>query len=472
MNKTIKKLTIICTILFCIKSFSQRKYTVKAKSGLIIREQPTTKSNRLEKLPYNYQFQVDEKSVNRKDTIVENGYKIAGNWVPVENGTTKGFVFDGFMERTHNINRYKLYGKVKSFKEFSYFTQNNRFNTSGNREIKHYDYIKFNSFGSKTHIYDYNKGWELDTKYDYNAKNQLISRKFLRTKALAKYKYDKKGNTIERFDFDDNEPECKFIYGYDSRGNEIYYEYYSFEKNASEKAFYNYNTANKLIDATYYNYDKSIGTKYINTYKNDTILIEKYVIDSKNNKRQTGKRTVKDSLNYKIDMYIEYFEKEDRADDIYLSTKKIFNQNNELIKLETYESEESQDTSIDMHGGWNQRTIKEYKSGELISVKKYIEDYTIKKEVLVEEVIYKHNYKNLLEYVKHYPGWATIRKEYFYDYNNNLIKIIEYEQDNLEKVQTTKGFRYIFDNNGNWIEKQVFRDGSLYEVYKRILEYY
>lgn len=440
----------------------QRRYTVKTKKGLLIRESPTIDSKRLGKLPYNYKFNIDETVVNKKDTIIEQGYKIVGNWVPVQTETIQGFVFDGFMKREYDIKHlkyYRLYGTIKSLKKSSYYEEDKE-------KIKYHSHIKFNKSGNKTHFYDFDKEWELKQEYIYNNKNQLVLKN--KYTNFYKYKYDSLGNEIEEFISDKNhKPKDRYKKNYDSKGNKTFYEHYDFEKKINYRSFYTYNNANKPIEGAHYDNEK-LKFKYLYKYKNDTVLINKHKIDSLGNKELIAQRILSDSLECSYDKYIEYM-----GNEIYRCTEKKFNKNKKLINEIIYESAESQ-PFVFKANTFNETNIKYYKNEELSFEKRYREYsfYQKTQELLVKAVTYQQNYTNQLRYNNYYDGTKeSYRTEYYYDYNDKLIKLVEY-RENLETISITKDFIYFLDKNGNWTTRQVFKNGKLYKVYKQELEYY
>ena len=466
MTTPLKTLLVICTTLFCTLCFAQRHYTVKAKNGLIIRENPTVTSERLGKLLYDYQFEVDQKEVNKLDTISD----IVGRWILVKKDTIKGYVFDGFMQRAYNTNAYRLYGLVKSVKTHSYYTSNTE-------KINQGKHIKFNKQGKKTQVYEYDDQWVLDEEYVYNKKDQLISK--YKYDVITQYKYDKKGNETEQLRFDNNKtPKTKFLTTYDSQGNTMSSEYYDYKEENSTKSIYTYNHANKKTKATHYNADGKLNSTYLYDYLKDTILVKKYKIDSENNKRVVAERLLNDSLGFITEKYVEYFPKvtEYNKGQLYTYNQKVYDKQHQLIETTTYEAAESQFPNIGFSGGggnYDERFVKQYHNGEITSFKNYRKLYYKQKdqEVLIEAINYKHNYSDELYHSYYSDFKESYRNEYYYDYNNTLIKHVEYGDD-LKTIRTTKDYTYVFDNNGNWTVKKIFENGKLYQVYKQELEYY
>ena len=83
----------------------EREYYVSSKSGLIVREQPNSNSNKTGIILYNQKVKILSRSGEKsiiKDTDKETGIikTIEGEWVEVIFGTNiKGYVFDGFLRK-------------------------------------------------------------------------------------------------------------------------------------------------------------------------------------------------------------------------------------------------------------------------------------------------------------------------------------------------------------------------------------
>jgi len=94
----------IFTLLFLIAYsllISQEVKFVDAPNGLVIRDAPSTESNRINKLNHGTSvFIIDETDIEL--TITENNNKIRGNWVEIKQtkGDKTGFVFDGYLSST------------------------------------------------------------------------------------------------------------------------------------------------------------------------------------------------------------------------------------------------------------------------------------------------------------------------------------------------------------------------------------
>jgi hypothetical protein len=83
----------------------EREYYVSSKSGLIVREQPNSNSNKTGIILYNQKVKILSRSGKKSiinDTDKETGIikTIEGEWVEVIFGTNiKGYVFDGFLRK-------------------------------------------------------------------------------------------------------------------------------------------------------------------------------------------------------------------------------------------------------------------------------------------------------------------------------------------------------------------------------------
>ncbi|WP_124980482.1 SH3 domain-containing protein [Nonlabens xiamenensis] len=91
-------LTIIF-LLFTISIFGQDRMYVTAESGLVVRDKPSLKSNKIVHIPKNTMTYVEEKTgINL--AILDEGKEIKGEWIKVygfDNKNTKGYVFGGFL---------------------------------------------------------------------------------------------------------------------------------------------------------------------------------------------------------------------------------------------------------------------------------------------------------------------------------------------------------------------------------------
>ena len=464
----LKILSILLTILFSCFSFSQRKYTVKATNGLLIRQGPSTKTERIGKLPYNYKFKVKEYKIADEFSLIENGIEIKGNWVRVESEFGNGYVFDGFTSRNYDIKGYGygIYGKVKSYKKHTFY----------NGGIQNADWREFNKNGEMIKDYYYNgrdKTWETSTHKTYNDKGQLIQKNG-RYDSYS-YKFDDNGNQIEEYQTKpDGTPYLKTMRTYDEKGNITSAEYDYFKDKSNFKWVEKYNSKNKLLESKRYNYDKKLDRHYIYRYKNDTILMSVHKIQPDGTKRIISKRTFEKTSDYIIEKFVEYFKDDKKEGEIYKSEIKEYDENNNLVKEEFFDCAESQFREFSFSGGggnYDERVVKNYKTNKLVSKKLFRTMYYQNKEqeLLIEDYTYKKNYRKII----HHSYYSDFVEKYikinYYNYNSQLVKYIEYNNSNNKDVYE---YNYTYDHYGNWTLKKVFRNGKFYRDYFQEFEYY
>lgn len=456
MNINNFRLIIFVFTLLYTSCFSQRKYVVKAWNGISIRKSPSFTSDKVGLLNYNYKFNVEEKSISKKDTIIENGFTITGNWVFIKTKKIKGYVFDGFSKRDYDINHndyYYFFGKVKSFKDYSFYK---------NEPKKIDNKLTFNKNGQIKEVFDYyNDKCELDKSYTYNKDNKLITKKS--GDNIYRYKYTK--NIITELYIKNNKPVFRDIEKSDKKGNIILYESFNMAKNQIDlKIIYKYNKANKCIKQIHYLNGNKNGIIQKFKYKKDTILIREQLIAG-NFKKNIAERKIRKSAEYKYDKYIEYDHDFSFKKNIKRIIQKKFNRNNELIKEDIYES-----ASIAPNlEGSNQRTVKFYKNKKLFYELIYT-NIKLKGEEFIDqeiqkEIYYEQNYSKII--FKNSPMYIV---ESYYDYQGRLLKSIE-GYISTPKKQVTK-YKYKFDNHGNWVKRQEFYNERLYTTKFQEFKYY
>ncbi len=81
---------------------ASNSYSVSAKKGLIVRDKPDLKGNKIDSLPFKSQVIVQEKT-NETLELMDDGNLIKGHWVKVENFSSNkwktGYVFNGFLKK-------------------------------------------------------------------------------------------------------------------------------------------------------------------------------------------------------------------------------------------------------------------------------------------------------------------------------------------------------------------------------------
>lgn len=106
-----------------MSNFGQERMYVTAKSGLVVRDKPSLKSDKIFHLPNNTMTYVKEKTgINL--VILDEGKEIKGEWIKIygfDNKDTKGYVFGGFLTTEKPEIWYS--GKQAYYKTYDYDNQ-------------------------------------------------------------------------------------------------------------------------------------------------------------------------------------------------------------------------------------------------------------------------------------------------------------------------------------------------------------
>lgn len=106
-----------------MSNFGQERMYVTAKSGLIVRDKPSLKSNKIFHLPKNTMTYISKKTgINL--VILDEGKEIKGEWMKIygfDNKSTKGYVFGGFLTTDKPEIWYS--GKSAYYKTYDYDNQ-------------------------------------------------------------------------------------------------------------------------------------------------------------------------------------------------------------------------------------------------------------------------------------------------------------------------------------------------------------
>lgn len=454
--KIMQKLEIknyITTYLFLFitfSGFSQIHYIVNAFNGLIVRDQPNKNSARVGKL--NYKDSISTLYISKADTIVDNGYSIAGHWVKIENG----YIFDGFLgEIRTNKEREKfaIYGNVKSI---SRYTQN--YSHNGKEEV-----FKGNISNAEKYFFDEDfncleqyksidghtkKATKLYFKYTY-AHGKLIKKQSFSLKdgkefSIEKYNYNKQGLLSEMYLYKTNdikykkdEPYKKRSYQYDVRNHLIADNIKYFHNDLNQTDIYTYDNNNK------------ISHSFINS-KKDTIRLNRYFYDKEN---RCIKRTYKNNTRQKNSVVLEEFKYKDSLN----YSRKIHLEN-------------------DSKGNIKQKTMYKYDSfGNVIEEFIFGKANTHDPYRNMSEPFYiartKYNYaKNSIKYTVANSDDIEIYTE-MYDYKGNLLKKIIYD-NSTDDVYYTYSYKYVFDQRNNWIKKTEYSNDIILKETFREIKYF
>lgn len=455
----IKNIIIIYFNLFCLISFSQRKYTVKKWEGVAIRKSPSFDAKKIGMLNYNHKIEIDEKFVSKSDSILYKGIKIKGNWI-IYNTQTKGYIFDGFMKRDYDINYdTKLFGKVKSVLTYEYDYLLNEQPTK-NRSNK----IFFNRKGKAVKDYFfYDKNKRILTKYKYS-RNKLVYK--VEGIDSTSYIYNKEGRLIKTLEYKNNTLSFEENYRYDSKGNKTFEKNHYVKSNEQDSTSYKFNKSNKCVYEIYYNntlFSKPLKRYY--KYKNDTILVRTKQVIGKL-KQVIEERTFKKHKGFTYENYLKYddlsfFKK--LKNNIEKSIVKKFDKNKQLIEEQIIDSYPPKNTVYEFTVPKNTLQINK------ITTNFFKDKKLIKSSYKVEAVMdYSKNDKRD---IKHH---LTLYTENSLNNNENKIyydfqgrKLLE-----INPSSETKYFKYTFDKYGNWIKKELFFGKELANVKIRKFEYF
>ncbi|WP_282050453.1 SH3 domain-containing protein [Maribacter aquivivus] len=182
---------VITIVLLIITSsiFGQDTSFVIAENGLIVRESPNLKSEKIGKLYYGSEVRII-KETGIKIEINDSGRTISGQWLEIQkiSGNLKGFVFSGYLTGDEIFafikpNVAKLKGQMKSEQntEVIYnYLSNNYDPTSEKFQLEYYDWDKsiICSFsqefktGIKYSIYECKEGGGISVELEFPKTNR------------------------------------------------------------------------------------------------------------------------------------------------------------------------------------------------------------------------------------------------------------------------------------------------------------
>lgn len=451
--------------------FTQIKYKVKAQNGLIVRLDPRASSERVGKLNYNDTIIINE--ISKIDTILDEGYKLAGHWVKVNNG----YVFDGFLREVNSGGKKKkekgLLGKIKSVSDLTKVYKSGELVTS---KTNLGDKYVFDVNGNCIEDYDsYGKEdkYILDYQYEYDQNNNLIRKKNytgVKLYSVESYIYNEKGQKIEKNNITEGNPYYKWMYTYDKNGNLIEEEDYYYNKMRSKRWVSAYDDKNRKIALDFYGYNEKHKYRINYSYDNFDRLIKKTRKIIATNKVFLNEEFIyKDSLDYKIEIHKNYTNK----GILKGKTTKIFKEG-KLFKQELIEKKHKKSDLDAFFTGYaenDNKTVLLYDNNEELIEKKFF-SFEKGKASLTAEYRYKPNYRSKRTVVSQNRNEF---EEYFYDYKGNLIKEITYyyyKTGEKKRKYATTNYFYIFDKRNNWISKKIFYKGVLSKEIGRVIVYY
>tara|TARA_R100001369_G_scaffold64192_1_gene91441 strand:+ start:302 stop:1180 length:879 start_codon:yes stop_codon:yes gene_type:complete len=96
--KNLKQILAIGFMFNLALIFAQQQAFVTADNGLTLREKPDVSSERLGKLHYGDEIEITEQT-NIELIIIDEGERIAGNWVKIKANSKSGYVFNGYLSK-------------------------------------------------------------------------------------------------------------------------------------------------------------------------------------------------------------------------------------------------------------------------------------------------------------------------------------------------------------------------------------
>ena len=346
-----------------------------------------------------------------------------------------------------------IYGKVKSVREQLHFLDNERQNMklySTEGEYGHHGFSNADFTNNRFHSLWYNTPWVHYSNY-YKEFNEI-------GKKTYEIWFYKDGDTVRtyryRYDKQNNLTQTKSIYGLDDYTCRNYT--YDNENNVSSSIYYVSDDPNLYSYTTYVRDSLSnlIQHKSFGEFGEEDYW--KYAYDKKN--RKISKSIHKPYIYFNDGTTIRAIRDSVGLDKI--CEKYFYDSNNNLVETQYYYYHSSNNLPSKLY-----RKVKnEYNKGLLKKVI-HIRDTIIS----YDEYQYDNQKRKIKETVTSikYPE-INRSSQYFYDINNNIIKLI-YTKDN--KPITIK-FEYEFDKQNNWTKQVKLVNEEKLFVWTREINYY
>ena len=281
----------------------------------------------------------------------------------------------------------------------------------------------------KTIWYEYEFGETFNVERYYNEHEKLIEAIYYgengNISRKRTWKYDDKGNLIERIVYNSNSKET---WKYDDKGNLIEHIVHNSKGNISRKRTRKckYDDKGNLIEHIEYNSKGNISWKNTSEYDNQGNLIEDIVYNSKGNITR------------------KYDDKGNRIEHIRC------NRNGKIVFKETWK--------YDSQGN----KMEEYKGRD---GKKWQETFS--------KFIYENN-KTTIEKVIYSDGNISGEETWRYDEKGNLIEVLERKKQNTGKWKEEL-IKYEYDDQDNWIQEMIFKQRGKKQIISKWvqeIEYY
>nr|WP_315240604.1 hypothetical protein [uncultured Flavobacterium sp.] len=278
---------------------------------------------------------------------------------------------------------------------------------------------------------------------DFEGNEDFKNVKKIDNAIITKYKIQTgfaKLDSLEKLKFRQHKSELSF----NSNGKVIKYsetEFIDGDEYETKNTIFEYNSENKILNLKTQDQQKEVF-EYINNSENINQYIYGY-----------------DFLKY--DKIIKYSIK----NGLILNTKIYYNDGT-LIGEEEYKYNSKNDLVYDKRYGVITKITLEYNSFNKIIKKSSINNY---KKGIIE--ITKYNTENQSSEIQYLTLNGVLRNKEIFEYQNNLInkkKDFSYYKGKISDVEITT---YKYDNNQNWIEKEIVKNEIPKELVKREIHY-
>lgn len=348
-----------------------------------------------------------------------------------------------------------IYGSVKSVREQLIFLDKNHQNKklySSEGEYGHHGFHSSRATKSRFHYWWYNTPWVHYSNYfkTFNKKGKPVSEIW----------FYKNGDTVR-----------SYTYQYDKNDNLIQ-ERNIYDKDSYTCVNFSYDHKHKIMSILYYVSDDPNIYSYT-TYKHDSALNLVAIRQSHGDGKLSAWEFKYDSKNRKVSKsrydepyaYVKKGEstssKHDSIGLYKICEKYFYDSNDNLIETQYYNCDEDDNLPAKLR-----RKIKNKYHNNLL-----LKRINIDHETIINYIAY--DYDDLNRKIKEsfvYPKNVNDShyKEYYYNKNNNIIKLIYTENNKTNVIE----FEYEFDEKNNWTKQVKSINGKKLFVWTRDIKYF
>ncbi len=375
-----------------------------------------------------------------------------------------------------------LNGKVKDVRFIVYKIEENELNKvfdyrplSGNSELlirKNGRTIQKNYYGSSGQL------WRME-KYDEKGNTTAVRSYDRKGKLIGEilYKYNARGKIVEQTSFQDGRLPNIQTFSYDSTGKLVEEAIYKFGETLFRKRFYSYDSQGNLQE--------------INTFSPRDRLLEKktFKYNSENRKIEEAECNSEGKLLTKT---VWEYDKQGKL----IRETRFEGEVKKRVSRYNSRGQETETVHYQFDGKLSSSYFYEYDPEGNLTVKGTV-SYNSRGQRTKKSVDKYDTQQNLIENAVYFypagdPGWKTV---YQYDNFGNLTQRKYYGSRGLEEEETLKydpngnllerninnirksrrevwTYEYEFDEQGNWIKRIDYRDGTAMYLVKREIEYF